>query len=298
MLATMPPSQQDHAPRDHFRLAGLIGWPVAQSRSPVIHNHWIDQHALSGRYVPLAVPPARLAAAIAGLPALGFQGCNVTMPHKLAVMPLLHRVNETARRVGAVNTIVVEEDGTLSGANTDGEGFVQSLLDAQPGWCADAGPAVLLGSGGAARAVLVALIEQGARDIRLLNWTDETARAMAAEFGGPGGGRVTPYPWARRHAVLADAALLINATNQGMAGKPPLEIDLDRLSPGTLVADLIYTPPETPFLAAARLRGNQTVNGLGMLLHQARPGFHAWFGVLPAVTPELRQIVAATFVAP
>ncbi len=291
------PSQQDQAPNDRFRLAGLIGWPVAQSRSPVIHNHWIARHALSGRYVPLAVPPRRLAAAIAGLPALGFRGCNVTMPHKLAVMPMLHRVNETARRVGAVNTIVVEEDGTLSGANTDGEGFVQSLLDAQPGWHADAGPAVLLGAGGAARAVLVALIERGARDIRLLNWTDETARAIAAEFGGPRGGPVVAYPWSQRHDVVADAALLINATNQGMAGKPALDIDLHRLSPGTLVADLIYTPPETPFLAAARIRGNQTVNGLGMLLHQARPGFHAWFGVLPTVTPELRQIVAATFAA-
>jgi shikimate dehydrogenase len=274
-----------------FGLAGVMGMPVAHSRSPTIHNFWLNAHGIRGAYVPLAVRPERLKEALSGLVALGFRGCNVTMPHKQTAMAVLDRINETARRIGAVNTIVVEEDGTLSGFNNDGNGFVQSLRDARPGWQADAGPILLLGAGGSARAVVVALLENGARQIRIANRTAEKALAIAEEFGPA----VTTIPWIGRGAAVADVALLVNCTDQGMVGKPALDIDLTRLAPGTLVADLIYTPLETPFLADARMRGCVTVNGLGLLLNQARLAFKAWFGVLPDVTPELLKAVQATF---
>ena len=274
-----------------FGLAGIIGMPVVHSRSPVIHNFWLNAHGIRGAYVPLAVAPERLKDALPGLVALGFRGCNVTMPHKQTAMALLDRVNETAQRIGAVNTIVVEADGTLSGFNNDGNGFVQSLRDALPGWRADAGPILVLGAGGSARAVVVALLETGARQIRIANRTAAKAQAIAKEFGPA----VSAIDWADRNAAMAGIALLVNCTDQGMIGKPALDVDLARLAPSTLVADLIYTPLETPFLAEARLRGCVTVNGLGLLLNQARLAFKAWFGVLPDVTPELVKAVHATF---
>ena len=274
-----------------FGLAGIIGMPVVHSRSPTIHNFWLKAHGIRGAYVPLAVKPERLKEALRGLVALGFRGCNVTMPHKQTAMPLLDRVNETARRIGAVNTIVVEQDGTLSGFNNDGNGFVQSLRDAKRGWRADEGPIQMFGAGGSSRAVVVALLENGARQIRIANRTAEKAQAIADEFGGA----VKAIAWADRSAALADVALLINCTDQGMIGKPALEVDLERLGKTTLVADLIYTPLETPFLAEARSRGCVTVNGLGLLLNQAKLAFKAWFGVSPDVTPELIKAIQATF---
>ena len=274
-----------------FGLAGVIGMPVTHSRSPTLHNFWLNAHGIRGAYVPLAVEPERLKDALPGLVALGFRGCNVTMPHKQTAMALLDRINETARRIGAVNTIAVEADGTLSGFNNDGNGFVQSLRDVKPGWRADEGPILLLGAGGAARAVVVALLENGARQIRIANRTDEKAQAIAREFGPA----VTTVAWADRNAAIADPALLVNCTDRGMIGKPALEVDLARLTPATLVADLIYTPLETPFLAEARQRGCMTVNGLGLLLNQARLAFKAWFGVLPDITPELVKAIHATF---
>jgi shikimate dehydrogenase len=274
-----------------FGLAGIIGMPVAHSRSPTIHNFWLNAHGIRGAYVPLAVQPERLNDALPGLVALGFRGCNVTMPHKQTAMPLLHRVNETARRIGAVNTIVVEEDGTLSGFNNDGNGFVQSLRDAKSNWRADEGPILLLGAGAASRAVVVALLENGAQQILIANRTAEKAQAVAAEFGPT----VNAIEWADRNAAIAGTALLVNCTDRGMIGKPALDVDLALLAPTTLVADLIYTPLETPFLAEARLRGCTTVNGLGLLLNQARLAFKAWFGVLPDVTPELLKGIEATF---
>jgi shikimate dehydrogenase len=274
-----------------FGLAGIIGMPVAHSRSPTIHNFWLNTHGIRGAYVPLAVKPERLKDALAGLVGLGFRGCNVTMPHKQMAMQLLDRVNDTARRIGAVNTIVVEEDGTLSGFNNDGNGFVQSLKDAKSDWRADAGPILLLGAGGASRAVVVALLENGARQIRISNRTPGNAQAIADEFGSA----ITTVAWSERAAALADAALLVNCTDRGMIGKDALEIDLSRLSPATLAADLIYTPLETPFLAEARARGCLTVNGLGLLLNQARLAFKAWFGVMPEVSPDIVKAIVATF---
>jgi shikimate dehydrogenase len=276
---------------NQFGIAGLVGWPVAHSRSPTIHNYWLDQYEIPGRYVLLPVPPEKLAIALPGLAALGFRGCNVTTPHKQAVMPLIDRVDELARRIGAVNTVVVEKDGTLTGFNNDGNGFVQSLRDAKADWRPDAGPIVVLGAGGAARAVVASLAAQGAREIRLVNRTFERAQGIAKEYGPP----VTAFPWEKRNEALADVALLANATNQGMAGKPALDISLDRLPPHALVGDLIYTPRETPLLAAARARGNMTVNGLGLLLNQARPAFQAWYGVMPEITPGLLSAIEATF---
>ncbi len=219
------------------------------------------------------------------------RGCNVTTPHKQAVMPLIDHVDPMAKQIGAVNTIVVEEDGSLRGFNNDGNGFVQSLRDAKPDWRPDAGPIAVLGAGGASRAVVASLAAQGAREIRVVNRTFERARELQTLFGPP----VSAVPWEQREAALEGVALLANATNQGMAGKPALDIALDQLPRHALVGDLIYTPPETPLLAAARARGNRTVNGLGLLLNQARPAFNAWFGVMPEITPELVRAVEATF---
>jgi shikimate dehydrogenase len=273
-----------------FGLAGVMGWPVAHSRSPKIHNFWLEKLGLTGAYVLLPVAPGTLNIALPGLAALGFKGCNITIPHKVDAMALVHDVDANARRVGAINTIVVQPDRCLRGMNTDGFGFIHSLLEAAPTWVADAGPITVLGSGGAARAVVLALADRGAKEIRLINRTFDKASALATEFGAP----VMALPWAKRHAALADVALLVNTTSQGMHGNPPLDLDLGALPRHALVSDIIYVPMETPLLAAARQRGNPTVNGLGMLLHQARPAFEAWFGVLPEVTPALRAAIEAT----
>jgi shikimate dehydrogenase len=274
-----------------FGIAGLLGWPVAHSRSPVIHNHWLAHHGIAGRYVLFPVPPEKLEAAVRGLAALGLRGCNVTTPHKQAIFPLLDRVDDLARRIGAVNTVVVEKDGTLTGFNNDGNGFIQSLRDADPTWRPDSGPILVLGAGGASRAVVASLAAQGATEIRLTNRTREKAQEIAQAVGSV----VKVVPWDAREDALDGVAMLANATSLGSAGKPPLPMSLDRLPKDALVGDLIYVPPETPLLADARTRGNITVNGLGLLLNQARPAFNAWFGVMPEITPALRAALAATF---
>ena len=273
-----------------FGLAGVMGWPVAHSRSPRLHNYWIEKYGLLGAYVQLPVAPGQLAVAVPGLAALGFRGCNITIPHKVDAMQLVQELDPVARRMGAINTIVVQADGSLKGFNNDGFGYIQSLLDAQPARRADAGPVTVLGAGGAARAVVLSLADRGAREIRLLNRTPDKAEALAREFGGP----VKTLPWDDRHRALEGAALLVNTTSQGMHGQPALDLDLARLPVQALVSDVIYVPLETPLLAAAKQRGNPTVNGLGMLLNQARPAFHAWFGVMPEITPELRRSIEAT----
>lgn len=274
-----------------FGIAGLLGWPVAHSRSPVIHNHWLAQHGIAGRYLLFPVPPDKLEAAVRGIAALGLRGCNVTTPHKQAIFPLLDRVDDLARKIGAVNTVVIEKDGTLTGFNNDGNGFIQSLRDADPRWRPDSGPILVLGAGGAARAVVASLAAQGAQEIRLTNRTLAKAHEIAEVVGAV----VKVLPWNEREEALEGIAMLANATSLGMDGKPPLDISLDRLAKTALVGDLIYIPPETALLTAARKRGNITVNGLGLLLNQARPAFKAWFGVMPEITPALRQAIAATF---
>jgi shikimate dehydrogenase len=275
---------------ERFLLAGVMGWPVMHSRSPKIHNHWFSHHDLAGTYVPLAIQPEGLRAALHALPSLGFAGCNLTIPHKEAALAIVDRVDPVARRIGAINCVVVAPDGTLDGRNYDGLGYVESIREAYPDWCADAGPVVVIGAGGGARAVLVSLADQGAPEIRLINRSPQRALALARELGGP----IRAIAWQDLQAALHGAAMLVNTTSQGMAGQPPLDVALDALPVSALVSDIVYIPRESPLLAAARQRGNRTVNGLGMLLHQARPAFAAWFSVMPEVTADLRAMIEAT----
>lgn len=275
---------------NRYRAAGLIGYPVFQSRSPKIHRYWLDRHDLAGDYILMPVRPEALETALRGLPALGLAGCNVTLPHKERAAALVDRLDATALRMGAINLIVVEADGSLSGYNKDGYGFIQNLYDGNPDWQPAAGPAVVLGAGGGARSVVVSLLEQGVPEIRLINRTRARAERLQAEFGGP----IQVLDWSARHAALDGCALLVNTTNQGMTGQPALALQLDALPVGALVCDIIYNPLQPPLLVAAAARGNPVINGLGMLLHQARPAFEAWFGVRPEVTAELRAAVEAT----
>jgi shikimate dehydrogenase len=275
---------------DRFLLAGVMGDPVMHSRSPKLHNYWLAKYGLTGTYMPLAITAERLRAALRALPTLGFSGCNLTIPHKQAALEIVDKLDPLARRIGAVNCVVVAPDGSLEGHNHDGFGYIESVREARPDWRADNGPIVVIGAGGGARAVLVGLIDQGAREIRLVNRTLARGKALAGDLGGP----ITALSWEERESTLESAAMLINATNQGMLGEPPLDLALDRLPVSALVSDIVYIPRETTLLAAARRRGNPTVNGLGMLLHQARPAFHAWFGIMPEVTPELRAMIEAT----
>ncbi len=275
---------------DRFLLAGVMGDPVMHSRSPKLHNYWLAKYGLAGSYLPLAITAGYLRAALRALPALGFSGCNLTIPHKEAALGLVDKVDPLARRIGAVNCVVVAADGSLEGQNHDAFGYIESVREAQPSWRADRGPIAVIGAGGGARAVLVGLLDGGAREIRLVNRTPARAKSLARELGGP----ITALNWNEREAALEGAAMLINATNQGMVGEPALDLALDSLPVTALVSDIIYIPRETALLAAARKRGNPTVNGLGMLLHQARPAFHAWFGIMPEVTPELRATIEAT----
>jgi shikimate dehydrogenase len=275
---------------ERYLMAGVMGWPVMHSRSPMIHNHWLRQYGLLGTYVPLAIRAEGLRAGLRALAPLGFAGCNLTIPHKEAAFAIVDAVDPLARRVGAINCVAVAADGSLEGRNYDGFGYIESVREAYDGWRADTGPIVVIGAGGGARAVLVSLADRDAREIRLINRSAERAQALAKEFGAP----IRAFAWKDRHAALDGAAMLVNTTNQGMAGEAALDLALDKLPISALVSDIIYVPRETPLLTAARVRGNRTVNGLGMLLHQARPAFHAWFGVMPEVTPELRALIDAT----
>ncbi len=274
-----------------------MGWPVGQSRSPLIHQHWIAQYGLSGDYVRLPVRPdatAGLKDAIAGMRAMGFAGCNLTMPHKAAALAFVDHLHPMAKRMGAVNTLVFAQDGSISGFNHDGFGYVESLRE--EGYTDfTKGPITVIGAGGAARAVTLALAEAGALDIRLANRTDENAKLVAQQFSDQFDLPVRAVPWLNRAQALKDSSLLVNATSQGMYGQAALDLDLSPLPLDAWVSDLVYVPLETPLLAAARARGNKTVGGLGMLLNQARPAFQSWFGVMPEITDALRTKVLATF---
>jgi shikimate dehydrogenase len=268
----------------HARLAGVFGHPITHSRSPRLHGFWLQRYGIDGAYIPLGVAPGGFAAAVRALVDLGFRGANVTIPHKLPAFEICDAVAPFARRAGAVNTLIFR-DGRIEGSNTDGFGFLESIREAAPGWRADAGPAVLLGAGGAARAIAAALLDAGAPRVTLVNRTAAKAEALARDLGGP--------IQVVDRAPLEDAALLVNTTSLGMQGQPGLEVDLAPLPASAVVADIVYVPLETRLLAAARARGLIAVDGLGMLLHQARPGFEAWFGVAPLVDQALRDVVAA-----
>jgi shikimate dehydrogenase len=276
---------------DRFLLAGVMGWPVMHSRSPTLHNYWFAQYGLAGTYVPLAIKPDDLEAALRALAPLGFSGCNLTIPHKERAIAIVDAVDPVARRIGAISCVVARPDGSLAGSNNDGYGFVHNVLQRQPEWRADAGPIAVIGAGGGARAVVHSLVERGAQEIRVINRTLARAQVLARECGPP----VSAIAWEDRHRALDGAAMLVNTTSQGMVGQQPLDLTLEALPTTALVCDIVYVPLETPLLAAARRRGNRTVDGLGMLLHQARPAWKAWFGLEPEVTPELRAVIEATF---
>jgi shikimate dehydrogenase len=267
-----------------------MGWPVMHSRSPALHNYLFKQYRLAGTYIPLAIPPERLEPALRALAPLGFAGCNLTIPHKERALAIVDEVDNLARRIGAISCVVVRADGSLFGTNNDVHGFARNILQRQPEWRADAGPAVVIGAGGGARAVIYSLIDRGAREIRLVNRTHERADTLAREFGSA----VNPIKWEDRHRALGGAAVLVNTTSQGMVGQPPLDLSLDALPLTALVVDIVYIPLETPLLAVARRRGNSTVDGLGMLLHQACIAWQLWFGLNPEVTPALRATIEAT----
>lgn len=268
------------------RLAGVMGWPIGHSRSPRLHGYWLERYGIDGAYLPLPVAPAHLAEALRALPVLGFRGVNLTVPHKEAALALCDSVDPQARRIGAVNTIVVDESGALTGSNTDAAGFLENLRG-NSAWRPEAGPAVVLGAGGAARAIVVALADAGVPEIRLANRTRARAQALADDLDGA----ASVHDWSDRAAALAGAALLVNTTTLGMDGAPPLDLDLARLPADAVVNDIVYAPLETPLLRTAAARGNPVVDGLGMLLHQARPGFEQWFGVRPVVDAALRRFV-------
>ena len=264
------------------RLAGVLGWPVAHSRSPLLHNFWLEKYGIDGAYVPLPARPEDLARAVAGLRAAGLAGANVTIPHKEAALALCDTLDDAARRAGAVNTLVFSR-GKIHGSNTDGAGFLANL--AAHGVAAD-GPALLLGAGGAARAIAGALMARGAR-VTVANRSPDRAEALRSTLPG-----LATVAWEAREPALADHALLVNTTSLGMEGQPALPLDLSRAAPWLAVADIVYVPLTTPLLAQAAARGLRTVPGLGMLLHQAVPGFSAWFGIVPAVDDETVALVS------
>jgi shikimate dehydrogenase len=266
------------------RLAGITGWPVSHSRSPRLHGFWLERYGVDGAYLPLPIAPDNFPAAINGLMLAGFAGVNVTIPHKVAAFALCDTVDESARLAGAVNTMVFE-NGRITGSNTDGWGFLENLR--AHGVDPAAGPALILGAGGSARAIAAVLLGLGVQ-VTVANRTRARADDLARELPG-----LAVIDWNARNPALADAALLVNTTSLGMQGHPPLDIDLDRGASGLTVADIVYVPLETPLLAAARSRRIRCVEGLGMLLHQAVPGFRAWFGVDPVVDEALRRFVAA-----
>jgi shikimate dehydrogenase len=276
--------------------AAIVGWPVEHSRSPALHGFWLKQHGVKGHYGRLPVEPDR--AALDELVAFlrktpNARGCNLTLPHKIDIMPLLDRIDPLARHIGAVNTVIKQPDGTLLGRNSDGFGFLEALRYNAPHWSADAGPVVVLGAGGAARAVVATLAEAGVPELRLVNRTKSSAVNLGIAFTPKDGRQIVVDNWEDRAGALKDVTLLVNTTSLGMKGQPPLDLDLSLLPRSAAVYDIVYVPLETGLLAAARSRGNRCVDGLGMLLHQGRVGFEAWFGVKVDVSVEQRRAVAA-----
>ncbi len=270
------------------KVAAVLGWPVAHSRSPLIHGYWLEMYAIDGAYIPLAVRPEHFTAAFRALPKLGFAGANITVPHKEAALREADVVDPIARRIGAANTAIVEDD-RIRVTNTDAPGFLASLADGAPNWRSATGAALVIGAGGAARAVVAALIDAGVPEVLVSNRTEARAEDLVRDFGRP----ARAIPWVERTSALGQARLLVNASSAGLTGGPSLDLALDRIAPETIVVDLVYDPLATPLLQGARAHGCVTIDGLGMLLHQARAGFKAWFGVEPAITAALRDRVTA-----
>ena len=268
-------------------LAGVIGHPIAHSRSPALHNYWLKRYGLKGHYIPIDIAPLDLPDLIRILPRLGFVGLNVTIPHKEAILHIADIVTDRAALIGAANTLIFRKDGKIHADNTDGSGFVANLRQNAPHWAPATGPAVVFGAGGAARAVVAALIEVGVPEVRVANRTRPRADALRSDFGA----KIHVHEWVQAGTILEDAVTVVNTTSLGMTGKPDFRVNLDDLNPGALVTDLVYTPLTTQFLIDAKARGCTTVDGLGMLLHQAAPGFERWFGIRPEVDEATRKAV-------
>ncbi len=268
-------------------LAGVIGQPIAHSRSPALHGYWLRRYGIRGHYIPMDVSQSDLQQVLEILPRLGFVGLNVTIPHKETVLGLADVVTDRAALIGAANTLIFRKDGRIHADNTDGSGFMANLRQNAPQWSPASGPAAVFGAGGAARAVIAALIEVGVPEIRLANRTRPRAEALRSDFGA----KVVIHDWVQSANMLEGAAIVVNTTSLGMTGKPDFRVPLDALAAGTLVTDLVYTPLKTRFLLEAEERGCHAVDGLGMLLHQAAPGFERWFGLRPEVDDATRAAV-------
>lgn len=268
-------------------LAGVIGHPIAHSRSPALHSYWLRRYGIKGHYIPMDVAPLDLRQALELLPKLGFVGINVTIPHKEAVLQIADIVTDRAALIGAANTLIFRKDGRIHADNTDGSGFIANLRQRAPMWQPAAGPATVFGAGGAARAVIAALIEVGVPEIRIANRTRPRAEALRADFGA----KLKVFDWVQAPNMLEGAATVINTTSLGMAGKPDFRVPLDALEKMALVTDLVYNPLKTPLLLQAEAMGCTVVDGLGMLLHQAAPGFERWFGQRPEVDDATRSAV-------
>lgn len=274
---------------DHPRipLAAVIGSPIAHSRSPVLHGYWLKRYGIKGFYIPMDVAQADLATVLRTMPKMGFVGANVTIPHKESILQIADVISDRAALIGAANTLIFRKDGKIQADNTDGAGFIANLRQNAPHWVPSAGPAAVFGAGGAARAVIAALIEVGVPEIRLANRTRARADALRSDFGA----KVHVQEWVQADAMIDGAATVVNTTSLGMTGKPDLVLPLGSLSPHALVTDLVYTPLKTQFLIEAEERGATVVDGLGMLLHQAAPGFERWFGLRPDVDEATRAAV-------
>ena len=271
--------------KERLPLAGVIGSPISHSKSPLLHGHWLRRHGLNGYYIPMEIARRDLLEAVKTLPKLGFAGINVTIPHKEMIVELADFITESAARIGSANTITFHNDGKIHADNTDSYGFTENLRQNAPSWRPKDGPAAIIGAGGAARAVIVSLLEAGAPEVRICNRTQSRAEALRIQFGH----RVTVYEWAKARNMMKDALTVVNATSLGMTGKQALRIPLENLSPDAVVNDLVYTPLQTDLLRHAEEIGCTVVDGLGMLLHQAVPGFERWFGCRPDVDQELRE---------
>lgn len=272
---------------DRIPLAGVIGSPVAHSKSPRLHSHWLKVHGLQGHYIPMDIASEDLETALRTLPKLGFVGVNVTIPHKEAVMKIADIITDRAALIGAANTLIFRKDGKIHADNTDGYGFIENLRQNTQDWDPKAGPAAMLGAGGAARAVIASLLDVGVPEILISNRTRARAEALAQEFGA----RLTVVEWVQAGNMLEDASTIVNTTSLGMVGKPELRVPLDGLRAGQVVNDLVYAPLQTRLLREAQEMGCTVVDGLGMLLHQAVPAFERWFGVRPEVDAATRAAV-------
>lgn len=271
----------------HVPLAGVLGNPISQSKSPTLFNHWFETYGCQGHYIPIPVEERNLERVIRTLPDMGFVGCNVTIPHKLDVLKIADLATDRATLIGAANTLIFRKDGKIHADNTDGYGFIANLKQGAPGWGPSLGPAAVLGAGGAARAVIVSLLDAGVQEIFLSNRTRPKAEALKSAFGT----KITVVDWVQAGNMLEEAATVVNTTSLGMQGMPELRVPLDGLRRGTVVTDLVYNPLKTRLLVEAEAAGCVTVDGLGMLLHQAVPGFERWFGIRPEVDVDTRAAV-------